>query len=218
MPALATAIAVLAFTLSARADLLIQIDKAAQRMIVSLDGEQLYVWPVSTGIQRYDTPNGAFSPFRMERDHYSREWDNAPMPYSIFFTKKGHAIHGTNHRSLGQPASHGCVRLSVRNAAILWDLVQQQKITHTMVVLTGRIPAAGEVVVARRGRDAEFDNIADDEEFTYAPPPQRQRIVRDGWREYNDGPRYYYYRARPYYPPRRYYRYGGAPYFFPFGR
>ena len=34
------------------------------------------------------------------------------MPYSVFFTMKGHAIHGTNHSSLGHPASHGCIRLS----------------------------------------------------------------------------------------------------------
>jgi hypothetical protein len=36
----------------------------------------------------------------MEIDHYSEEWDDAPMPYSIFFTQIGHAIHGTN-RSCG---------------------------------------------------------------------------------------------------------------------
>ena len=48
------------------------------------------------------------------------------MPYSIFFTTAGNAVHGTNHRGLGQPLSHGCVRLSVKNAAILWDLVSKR--------------------------------------------------------------------------------------------
>ncbi len=51
----------------------------------------------------------------MEADHYSKEWDDAPMPHSIFFTKRGHAIHGTDYaRRLGDPASHGCVRAVAR--------------------------------------------------------------------------------------------------------
>ncbi len=90
-------------------------------MTVSVDGVPRYVWPVSTGVARYDTPDGNFKPFRMEKDHFSKEWDDAPMPYSIFFTKQGHAIHGTNHTSIGRPASHGCVRLSVAHAATLWE-------------------------------------------------------------------------------------------------
>ena len=147
--ALAAALALMAFT-PARADLLIQIDKAAQQMTVTADGELLYTWPVSTGIARYDTPDGAFTPFRKEKEHYSREWDDAPMPYSIFFTQKGHAIHGTNHRSLGRPASHGCVRLSVAHAAVLWDLVAKHKMANTMIVLTGRIPASDAPVVAQQ--------------------------------------------------------------------
>ena len=68
----------------------------------------------------------------MDRDHCSEEWDDAPMPYSMFFTKQGHAIHGTYEvRHLGQPVSHGCVRLSVKNASILWELVKQHKMANT---------------------------------------------------------------------------------------
>ncbi len=47
-------------------------------------------------------------------------------PYSIFFTKQGHAIHGTNHKIDGEAHSHGCVRLSVQHAAILWGLVKHR--------------------------------------------------------------------------------------------
>ena len=130
----------------AAAALLIQIDKSTQQMTVSEDGQLLYRWPVSTGIARYDTPSGDFKPFRMEKDHHSDEWDDAPMPYSIFFTKKGHAIHGTNHKSIGRPASHGCVRLSVQHAAILWKLVKQEKMANTEVVLSGRLPGAAPLV------------------------------------------------------------------------
>ena len=193
---LAAALAALVFAVPARADLLVQIDKSTQQMTVSADGEQLYTWPVSTGIARYDTPAGAYTPFRKEKEHYSREWDDAPMPYSIFFTKKGHAIHGTNHRNLGQPASHGCVRLSVKNASILWDLVKQHTMKNTMVVLTGTIPGGGEAV-ARATQDGD---VADDEP---APRPAR------GWSRYDNGPRYYY-RERQFFPRRG--LFGGFPF------
>jgi hypothetical protein len=76
-------------------------------MTVTVNGEHLYDWPVSTGGSGYDTLSGTFKPFRMEIDHFSKEWDDAPMPYSIFFTQIGHAIHGTyQQRSLGRP-DHG---------------------------------------------------------------------------------------------------------------
>jgi hypothetical protein len=91
----------------------------------------------------YDTPNGAFKPFRMEIDHHSDEWDNAPMPYSIFFTQTGNAVHGAyEQRSLGHAVSHGCVRLSLANAATLWGLVKRQKMANTTVVVTGDVPGA----------------------------------------------------------------------------
>jgi lipoprotein-anchoring transpeptidase ErfK/SrfK len=62
---------------TAESKLLIQIDKSNQRMIVSRDGNRLYTWPVSTGVRAYDTPAGAFTPFRMEKDHFSKEWDES---------------------------------------------------------------------------------------------------------------------------------------------
>ena len=174
--AAALAVAALVFAAPARADLLIQIDKSTQQMTVSADGEQLYIWPVSTGVSGHDTPAGAFNPFRMEKDHFSVEWDDAPMPYSIFFTQKGHAIHGTNHRNLGRPASHGCVRLSVKNASTLWGLVRKHKMAHTIVLLTGEIPGGpGVPAVARAPRVDQDGDIAADE-----PPaaPQRARLAR----------------------------------------
>jgi hypothetical protein len=137
--------------LPASARLLIEIDKSSQRMIVSQDGARIHVWPVSTGLRRYDTPSGSYTPFRMEKDHFSREWDDAPMPHSIFFTTKGHAIHGSDHvRNLGRPASHGCVRLDRQNAATLFSLVRQEGMANVRVVLSGQVPAASDPAVARR--------------------------------------------------------------------
>jgi len=148
-PLAAATVAVLICGQAAKADLLIEIDKSTQRMTVTVNGAQLYKWPVSTGANGYDTPSGAFRPFRMEIDHTSDEFENAPMPYSIFFTMTGNAVHGTEYESsLGRAVSHGCVRLSVNNAATLWSLVKQQKMANTSVVVTGEIPGAKPSTVA----------------------------------------------------------------------
>lgn len=173
-PLTAATVAVLALGQAAHADLLIEVDKFAQRMTVTVNGEQLYEWPVSTGGSGHDTPSGTFKPFRMEIDHYSEEWDDAPMPYSIFFTQIGHAIHGTNQqRSLGRAVSHGCVRLSVKNAATLWKLVKQEKMANTKVVLWGAIPDAGPVA-----RSQPMPLTADDRDDG-EPPPQYERRYDD---------------------------------------
>src|SRR4028118_1533775 len=113
---------------TALAAVVITVDKAEQRMSVAVNGETRHTWAVSTGKAGYSTPKGTFSAFRMEKDHFSKEWDDAPMPHSIFFTKQGHAIHGSDAvRRLGSPASHGCIRLSRENAATLFNLVKEQE-------------------------------------------------------------------------------------------
>jgi len=141
--AILAAIVVMGMGADASANILVVIDKTSQRMSVTVDGAQRYVWPVSTGRPGYSTPSGSFTPFRMEADHFSQEWDDAPMPYSIFFTRQGHAIHGSYHGGLGEPRSHGCVRISPSNAAILYALVQQEGLGRTKVVLTGTEPGGG---------------------------------------------------------------------------
>jgi hypothetical protein len=121
----------------------ITIDKSTQRMTVSADGEQLYNWPVSTGRPGHDTPNGQYRAFRLEKDHYSREWDDAPMPHSIFFTQVGHAIHGTyDTKKIGSPASAGCVRLDPKNAEILFALVEERGVLNTNVRIVGDLSVA----------------------------------------------------------------------------
>jgi len=123
---------------TAPAALLIKVDKSAQTLTVTRDGQTLHTWPVSTGKTGYATPSGNFTTFRMEAEHFSKEWDDAPMPHSVFFTKQGHAIHGSfDTKRLGSPASHGCVRLAPANAAKLFSLVKQEGLPNTQVVLTG---------------------------------------------------------------------------------
>ncbi|MBR0697112.1 L,D-transpeptidase [Bradyrhizobium lablabi] len=139
----------LATASAAQAKVAITVDKNNQEMTVAVDGVERYHWPVSTGIPSYETPSGSFRTFRMEEDHFSKEFDDAPMPHSIFFTKIGHAIHGTDSVSkLGSPASHGCVRLSRANAATLYALVQEQGVLSTTVTLSG----SSQVALARNPR------------------------------------------------------------------
>ena len=137
---------------AAQAKVSITVDKDAQMMTVAVDGVDRYHWPVSTGNPSHETPNGSFRTFRMEADHFSKEFDDAPMPHSIFFTKIGHAIHGTeSERSLGMPVSHGCVRLSRANATTLYALVEQQGVLNTTVTLTGSSTVA---IARKRGNTA----------------------------------------------------------------
>ena len=118
---------------------LITVDKAAQRMRVTVDGKLRHSWAVSTGRAQHETPTGTFRPLHLARVHYSREWDDAPMPHSIFFTDRGHAIHGSNAtRSLGRRASHGCVRLAPSKAAALFALVQAEGQGMTKLIITPR--------------------------------------------------------------------------------
>lgn len=112
-----------------------RIDVSAQMMTVSENGTVKYSWPVSTGRKGYRTPRGTYKPTRMHKMWYSRKYDNSPMPHSIFFTG-GYAIHGTDDvRNLGQPASHGCVRLERNNARTLFNLVKAHGRRSTKIVL-----------------------------------------------------------------------------------
>lgn len=116
----------------------ITINKVGQKMTVRVDGRTEYVWAVSSGARGYTTPSGSFKPFRLEEDHFSKEWDDAPMPHAIFFTDRGHAIHGSfSVNSLGRAVSHGCVRLHPDNAEVLFELVQSAGLGNTRVIVKG---------------------------------------------------------------------------------
>jgi hypothetical protein len=120
----------------AHADVVARISLSSQQMVVYVDGEARYDWAVSTARRGYRTPVGSFRPTRMNRMWYSRKYDNAPMPNSVFFLG-GYAVHGTPHiRSLGQPASHGCVRLHPENARTLYNLIADSGMGHARIVIT----------------------------------------------------------------------------------
>jgi L,D-transpeptidase catalytic domain len=158
-------LALFAVTGAAQANIAITVDKNNQMMTVAVDGVERYHWPVSTGNPSHETPNGTFRTFRMEASHFSKEFDDAPMPHSIFFTKVGHAIHGTESEGhLGVPVSHGCVRLSRANATTLYALVEQEGVLNTTVTLTG----SSRIALARNPR-ANTAVAGRDPDQQYAP-------------------------------------------------
>lgn len=118
------------------ASVVAKVDVSSQRMRVYVNGNLRHVWKVSTGRGRFHTPRGSYSTKWLSRHHRSRKYNNAPMPYAIFF-RGGYAVHATYQtRALGRPASHGCVRLAPRNASILFSLVRRNGLKNSRVVIT----------------------------------------------------------------------------------
>jgi len=199
--ALAAAALLLGVSSAAQAGIVITVNKTTQRLSVNVNGEPRYVWPTSTARYGYTTPNGVYRPERLERKWYSRKYHWSPMPYSIFFSG-GYAIHGSYETSrLGRPASHGCIRLHPRNAAVLFRLVQAHR-GSTRIVVTGYKPSR---------RNAAADTRGDYAEAQVVRPPRsvyerraRTRHYRRSFDEiFADRPYYadpgeYYYRRRIY--------------------
>ena len=114
----------------------VRIDISSQSMAVHVNGWPYGRWRVSTARRGYHTPRGSYRPFLLKKMHYSRKYDNSPMPNSIFFLG-GYAIHGTEYvRSLGRPASHGCIRLAPQHAARLYHLVKKHGMRSTRIKIT----------------------------------------------------------------------------------
>ncbi len=115
-----------AFVSTASADKVdVAVDISKQKMNVYVEGHRKYTWKISSAREGYTTPSGDYRPLWITRMHRSKKYDNAPMPYSVFFNG-GYAIHGTNQISrLGRPASHGCIRLHPSHAGKLYRLVKK---------------------------------------------------------------------------------------------
>jgi len=195
------------------ANVVVAIDKSSQTMTVSVDGAERYSWPVSTGRPGYETPSGTFKANRMDADHFSQEWDNAPMPHTMFFDLHGHAVHGFfDVKHLGMPVSHGCVRLAPPNATILFDLVKTEGMANTTVIVSGRTPGGNGQEIARRTPDQETVYSG------YGQQPysdQQQPYGQSGYNQYGQSQNGFPPQPPPYGYQRPAYNqsYGGQPYY-----
>ncbi|MBP2368803.1 L,D-transpeptidase [Pseudonocardia parietis] len=99
---------------------------AAARACVDLENHQAWLMEdgrvtlgpveVSHGGQGTETPTGDFEVYAKEKDHYSAEYDGAPMPWSVFFAPGGIAFHEGDRDA----ASAGCVRLKSKDATVFF--------------------------------------------------------------------------------------------------
>ena len=169
--AIAVLLALVCAAATARAEIVVTVDKTAQRLSVEVDGARRYDWPVSTARWGYRTPNGSYRPERLERKWFSRKYDWSPMPWSIFFNE-GYAIHGSYEISrLGRPASHGCIRLHPNNAKILFELVNAH-VRDTRIVVTGEGPPSARHEAAASVRKRPVRSDSDETTFRNIFAPQ----------------------------------------------
>lgn len=127
---------VLAAPLTAEASSVVaRVSISKQTMTVTENGVVKYRWKVSTARSGYVTPTGSYSAKWASKHHRSRKYDNAPMPYAIFYNG-GYAVHATfDLKRLGRPASHGCVRLHPDNAAVFFSMAQTRGLRNTRIVI-----------------------------------------------------------------------------------
>jgi hypothetical protein len=90
---------------------------------------------VSTGSKGHATPGGVFSILEKKQEHYSKKYDNAPMPNMQRLTWTGIAMHSGNLP--GYPASHGCIRMPFDFSQLLF---RETSKGGTVVVGDGKTP------------------------------------------------------------------------------
>lgn len=113
----------------------VRVDLSEQRMHIYMDNRKLYLWPISSARAGKVTPVGTFQPQFLSANHKSSLYNDAPMPWSVFF-HGNYAIHGTTEvAKLGRPASAGCIRLHPDHALILFDLVRKTGKEGTFIVV-----------------------------------------------------------------------------------
>jgi hypothetical protein len=95
------------------------IDLAHQRAYVYRNGVRIGATTISSGKPGYETPTGVFTVLQKDKDHYSKKYHHAPMPYDLRLTWEGISVHG-GHLP-GYPASHGCVRLPIAFSRALFN-------------------------------------------------------------------------------------------------
>src|SRR4029453_467746 len=121
--------------LSPSGPLMVLISIPQQVMNVYRKGILIGRSTVSTGSKGHATPGGVFTILEKKKEHYSKKYDNAPMPNMQRLTWTGIAMHSGNLP--GYPASHGCIRLPYDFSQLLFAATSKG---GTVVVGDGKIP------------------------------------------------------------------------------
>ena len=105
-----------------RGPLQIIVSKDQQSLVV-YDGDAVIATsPVSTGKAGHPTPLGIFPVLGKKEMHYSKKYDNAPMPFMQRLDNYGIALHAGHVPDY--PASHGCIRLPKEFAKKLYGVTK----------------------------------------------------------------------------------------------
>jgi len=123
--------------------ILVYVDLSRQLATVYRNGVRIGVSTISSGRPGYETPTGVFTILEKNKEHISRKYNDAPMPYQERLTWGGVALHAGGLP--GYPESHGCVHLPLAFSKILFDAMPMG---GTVVIAGGhedpvKRPAAG---------------------------------------------------------------------------
>lgn len=88
--------------------LLVTVDLQARTISIFRGGYEIGAAAVLLGTDEHPTPTGVFPILWKQRHNVSEKYGNAPMPWSMFLTSDGVAIHGGSEVENGY-ASHGCI-------------------------------------------------------------------------------------------------------------
>jgi L,D-transpeptidase catalytic domain len=121
--------------LSPSGPLMVLVSIPQQVMNVYRNGILIGRSSVSTGSRGHATPGGVFTILEKKKEHYSKKYDNAPMPNMQRLTWTGIAMHSGNLP--GYPASHGCIRLPYDFSQLLFAATSKG---GTVVVGDGKTP------------------------------------------------------------------------------
>ena len=89
------------------APIVVTVTKSDQRMVVAVAGQPRFRWWVSTGARGYATPSGHYKVSWLDEHHKSKQYNDAPMPYAIFFDA-GKAIHAFAGNVGGHASQAAC--------------------------------------------------------------------------------------------------------------
>ena len=156
--------------LAPKGPVLVYVDLDRQLATVYRNGIRMGVSTISSGKPGHETPRGVFTILEKDIDHRSSTYDNAPMPYQQRLTWKGVALHAGNLP--GYPASHGCVRLPMKFAELLFRTTEM----GGTVVIAGshgepyKRPAAGVLTPARIGGHGAVElPLGDKQDYSWHP-------------------------------------------------
>lgn len=99
-------------------ELTIWVDLRRQMVSVFRGGHEIGTAVIVYGAEDKLSPTGTFPILRRVRDYHSRSYD-APMPYSLFITNDGVALHGSP--MYATRATHGCIGLPLEFARMLFE-------------------------------------------------------------------------------------------------